>query len=160
MTIVEDYNVLITGQRQNSAVEFWRTRLANVSDTFRLVSGTPAAGDADFESTTIQLTQAARDILAEIGAEELGEFTVAAAAIALVLARYSQRATVVFRTPLLAGMEASAAVSVPLIIDVNGHLKLAEYLGEVARIVEESMPKPYCRCASWRTAKAAYRLIA
>jgi amino acid adenylation domain-containing protein/non-ribosomal peptide synthase protein (TIGR01720 family) len=135
---VEDYNVLVTGQKLNTAVEFWRTRLANVSDTFRLVSGTPAAGDAGFESLTTQLTPAARDILAEIGAEELGEFTVAVAAIALVLARYSQRATVVFRTPPLAGLEASAALSVPLIIDVNGRLKLAEYLGEVARIVEES----------------------
>jgi amino acid adenylation domain-containing protein/non-ribosomal peptide synthase protein (TIGR01720 family) len=135
---VEDYNLLITSQRLSGAVEFWRTRLANVSETFRLGTGAPATVHESYESLTIHLSPAAREVLADIGAGDLGEFTVTTAAIALVLARYSRRTTVVFRTPVLAGSEASVDVSVPLIIDVDGRLNLADYLNKVARIVEES----------------------
>ncbi len=135
---MEDYNVLVTSQRLSSAVEFWRTRLANVSDTFRLSTDTQPGAHAGYESLTIQLSPAAKEVLATIGAGELGEFTVATAAIALALASYSQRRTVVFLTPHLASSAASADVFVPLIIDVDGRLTVAEYLDEVARIVEES----------------------
>ncbi|HEV7472548.1 MAG TPA: amino acid adenylation domain-containing protein, partial [Pyrinomonadaceae bacterium] len=135
---MEDYNVLVTSQRLSSAVEFWRARLANVSDTFRLSTDTQRGVDAGYESLTIQLSPAARQVLATIGDGELGEFTVATAAIALALAGYSQRRTVVFLTPLLARSTAGVDVSVPLIIDVDSGQSVAEYLEEVARIVEES----------------------
>src|SRR6266404_2882064 len=134
----EDYNVLMTSQTVNSALEFWRTRLSRVSDTFRLASGARLDAGAPFESLTVQLSPDAMRVLAGIGGSELGEFTITTAAIALALARYSQRTTVVIRTPPLKTSEIDVNPSVPLIIDVDGRLNVAEYLEEVVRIVEES----------------------
>ncbi|HEY1403217.1 MAG TPA: amino acid adenylation domain-containing protein, partial [Pyrinomonadaceae bacterium] len=136
---MEDYNVLLTDHRLSGAVSFWRARLANVGDTFRLVSGSQTSDDTRLlEPLRIKLSPGAMEVITGIGAGELGEFTVTTGAIALLLARYSRRATVVLRTPPFAGTPADAAASVPLIIDVGDHLSIAEYLGEVARIVEES----------------------
>ena len=136
---MEDYNVLVTDQRLSSVVSFWRTRLAYVGDTFRLVAGANDSGETCSAPLTIKLSHAAHGIVNSIGAGDAGEFTVATAAIALLLARYSQQRTVVLRTPPLAdAAPGEDAAPVPLIIDIDDRLSVAEYLGEVARIVEES----------------------
>ncbi|MET0650677.1 MAG: amino acid adenylation domain-containing protein, partial [Pyrinomonadaceae bacterium] len=136
---MEDYNILLTDVRLSSAVSFWRDRLTSVGETFRLgPAGSPAPGGESAEPLEVRLGRRAAAVIAEIGAGEMGEFTVATAAVALLLARYSRRATVVLRTPPIADAGGDTTACVPLIIDVDDGLSVAEYLSEVARVVEES----------------------
>lgn len=140
---MEDYDLLITDRRYEDVRAFWRERLSGVNGGHRFVGNAADDETGSYQTETVRLAPASIETLHRIGGDELGEFTVAAAAIALLLQRYFQRTPTVFRTPPLRdATNREAATDIPLIIDVKQGVSVRDFLGAAARVVEGSYSAP------------------
>ncbi|MGH9665850.1 MAG: hypothetical protein ACRD9L_15600, partial [Bryobacteraceae bacterium] len=121
-------------------LEFWQARAAAAAGFGWPASGA-RHGEACFERQTVRLNDDSIVTLRGLGADILGEFTIAAAAIALLISRYSGRSAVVLPTPPLSRASWEDRV-VPLVIDVPNSSTVRDYLRATAEVVENSYSAP------------------
>lgn len=88
---------------------------------------------------SVQLSAASRAILGRIAEDELGEFAVVAAALALLLWKHFRASAVLFQMPALSG--ASAGV-VTLFIEIDPGEELGDFLGRIGSLLESAYNHP------------------
>jgi amino acid adenylation domain-containing protein/non-ribosomal peptide synthase protein (TIGR01720 family) len=89
---------------------------------------------------TARLDDASREVLRQLASDELGEFTIVTAAIALLLSRYLGTPSIEFVTPPLRDSGGIAAGPHRLKIEVSSGATLRELLAAAAERVESSGP--------------------
>ncbi len=87
---------------------------------------------------TARLDDASKEVLRQFASDELGEFTIVSAAIALLLSRYLGTPTIVFVTPALRDSGGLAAGPHLLQIDVSSGATLRDVLAAAAKSVESN----------------------
>ena len=134
-----DYTILATSERYRDVAAFWRERLADLDEGAGPVA-TGVAGAAR-QTILVHLGGPAIQAIDKLSNDPLGQFTVAAAGIALAVARYFNRSSTLLRTPLLRD-EAEPALNlereVALVFATPGDHTLREFVEQAASVVAQS----------------------
>jgi len=133
---MQDYNVVVTDDRHQDTVRFWRQRLATVNGGFRWEACETASSQDSNATYAFSLSKRASDVLDRFANDPLGRFAINTTAIAYVLSRYFHQSPIILKSPALAlATSSNATFPVPIIINVQEDKTIREYLRESSQIL-------------------------